>query len=125
QLTPASLNHDTLGGLPGAPADPGHLDVGIGFLTRARFDDGFPAADVDIHLAFLLRRFDGFFPFLLPVRLSVRLRQQQQYGTSRQHNSRHSQFSSRAILSALTDFPLAVSDGVKRDQSIFAASRMK
>jgi len=40
--------------------------------------------------------------------LSVRLRQQQQYGTSRRHNSRHSQFSSRAILSALTDFPLAV-----------------
>jgi hypothetical protein len=109
KLSRAALGQNALGGLAGAAADPGHLDFGIGFLKRARFEDGFPAADVDVHLAFLLRRFDGFFPFLLPVRLSARLRQQQRYGTSRQHNSRHSHFSSQAILSALTDFPLVVS----------------
>src|SRR5262249_46230767 len=110
---------NALGGLAGAAADRGYLDFGMGFLKRARFDDGFPAADVDINLAFLLGRFDGFFPFLLPVRLSVRLRQQQQYGTSRQHNSRHRQFSSRAILSVLANSSLAVGAGVKRRESIF------
>ena len=62
--------------LAGAAADPGHLDFGIGFLKGARFEDGFPAADVDVHLAFLLRSLNGFFPFLLPVRLSARLRKQ-------------------------------------------------
>ena len=47
ELSRAALGQNALGGLAGAAADPGHLDFGIRFLKRARFEDGFPATDVD------------------------------------------------------------------------------